>query len=63
MAQIKVIMGDTSTRTYDGTIDVLEGGVLKIIPHEEQYPLVFLSAQLWLEANEKQRKPATPQIH
>jgi hypothetical protein len=63
MAQIKVLMSDTGTRTYDGTINVLEGGVLLITPDEEQYPLVFLSAQIWVEANQAQRKPGTPKIY
>ena len=53
-------MGDTSTRSYDGKVDILEGGVLKITPDDEQYPIAFLSAQIWVEAEQEQRKHATP---
>lgn len=59
MAHITVTMGDTSTRSYDGKVDILDGGVLKVTPDEKQYPIVFLSAQIWLEAEQEQRKPRT----
>jgi hypothetical protein len=60
MANITVTMADTSTRTYDGRVDILEGGVLKITPDDEQYPIAFISAQIWLEAKQDQRESATP---
>jgi hypothetical protein len=63
MAQITVKMGDGSTRTYDGEVEILEGGVLKVTPDEEQYPIVFLSPQIvWLEATQEQGKSATPKV-
>ncbi len=58
MAYIKVIMANTSTRTYEGKVDILEGGVLKITPDDKQYPIAFLSAEIWVEAEQYQQKSA-----
>lgn len=58
MAYIKVIMADTSTRSYEGNVDILEGGVLKITPDDKQYPIAFLSALIWVEAEQDQQKSA-----
>jgi hypothetical protein len=57
---IALIMADQSTRSYVGKVDILEGGVLKIKPDDKQYPLVLLSAAMWLQVEQEQREPATP---
>lgn len=58
MAYIKVIMAAKSTRSYEGNVDILEGGVLKITPDDKQYPIGFLSAVIGVEAEEDQEKSA-----